>query len=199
VIFDLVLVKDSVPVPSTDRKDTAMRTIRPVLVVLTALAAVLALAMPARAAVTEPLGRVESNLFQLGQPNLGFVHNAIQGEQLTSGVVDDEILRGADRITKVFGALRVQVNSVQVQEWDGASWNVVAQTTAAVNSGTATSALSKTPLIKLCSDGEARYRIRAVVSVRWESGRLSTVTRFSSQFITLPNVVTEGEDCVVTA
>jgi hypothetical protein len=161
-----------------------------------ALGLTVLLAGTAAAAVTTQLGRQEVEVFHFENPNLGWAHNVVQGEEVTSGVADDEILRGADRITKIAHVRRVQVDRVTLQQRVGSVWQNVIATTAAVNSGTGSGALSKTPFVKLCASGEQRYRVRADLSARWEDNFVSRFTRFSGEFTTLPNVRTLGSACL---
>jgi hypothetical protein len=169
------------------------RPLRVLLTVGLAAGLLLALAAPAPAAVLIAHGRAESDIFQFGSPAWGIAHNAIQAEELTSGVPNDSILRGADRQTKVFQVLRVQVDSVALQAFDAGVWVTVIANTVPVNSGTASSALSKTPFIATC-DNQPRdqfYRVQAQLSQRWaNTGRLTRVVRFSHVFQHLRNAVT---------
>lgn len=169
--------------------------IRAALLVVLTLGLTVALAIPASAAVLRIHGRVVSDIFQFGSPAWGIARNAIQGEELTSGLPsnNDAILRGADRQTKVSQVLRVQVDTLALQALDGATWVTVSQIPAPVNSGTATSALAKTPFVASCNDTPAdqRYRVRAQLSQRWaNTGRLTRVLRFSSEFTWERNPVT---------
>jgi hypothetical protein len=172
---------------------------RPRIVLPTAVLALgltVLLAGTAAAAVTIQLGRQEVEVFHFENPNLGWAHNVVQGELVTSGVADDEILRGADRITKISNVVRVQVDKVTLQQFRDGAWRNVISTSAVVNSGTGPGALSKSPFVKLCANGEQRYRVVANLSARWTDGFLSRFARTSSEFTTLPNVQTLGSACL---
>ena len=169
------------------------------LLTLATLGLVVALAGTASAAVTTYLGRAEVEVYHFEHPALGWAHNVVQGEQVTSGVPNDEILRGADRITKISNVSRVQVDRVRLQQFRSGAWQtVITSATTPVNSGTSSGALAKTPFVKLCADGEQLYRVVADLSARWTDGYLSKFTRTSSQFTTLPNVRTLGSECLET-
>lgn len=133
---------------------------------------------------------IDDNHF--GNPQLGRVRTAIQGEEVTEGT---DRLRGATRISKLASpdgrvrALRVQVNRVALQQLLDGTWTDVVIQFTPVNSGTGPSALSKTPFAPLCAGGLARYRVRAVLSVRWTDNFLSVFARNSNQFFRRPNEV----------
>jgi hypothetical protein len=167
---------------------------------LLALAFVLTLAVPVGAQTPTVIvrGRVVIDDYHFGNPNLGVVRTAIQGEELLEGT---DRLRGAVRLSKrpspdgVVRAVRVQVNSVALQQLISGSWVNVRVNNTPVNSGTASSALSKTPTADLCPGGTIRrYRTRAVLSVRWSDNFLSVFARNSAQYFTRANVVT-GVGC----
>jgi hypothetical protein len=168
------------------------------LLTLATLGLVVALAGTASAAVTIQLGRAEVEVYHFENPALGHAHNVVQGELVTSGLEDDEILRGADRLSKISNVVRVQVDRVTLQQFRNGAWGNVIATSAAVNSGTGPGALSKTPFVKLCADGEQRYRVLSNLSARWTDGYLSRFVRTSSEFTTLPNVRTLGSACLET-
>jgi hypothetical protein len=166
------------------------------LLTLATLGLVVALAGTASAAVTTYLGRAEVEVYHFENPAFGWAHNVVQGEQVTSGLENDEILRGADRITKISKVIRVQVDQVRLQQFRNGVWSNVILSDAPVNSGTGSGALSKTPFVKLCADGEQLYRVEASLSARWTDGYLSKFVRTSSEFTTLPNVQTLGSACL---
>jgi hypothetical protein len=175
-----------------------MRKISTVLVLAVALA--LTLVVPAGAQTPSVIvrGRVVIDDYHFGNPNLGVVRTAIQGEELLEGT---DRLRGAVRISKrpspdgVIRAVRVQVNRVALQQLISGTWVNVRVNETDVNSGTALSALSKTPTADLCPGGTIRrYRTRATLSVRWTDNFLSVFTRNSAEFFTRANVVT-GVGC----
>lgn len=153
------------------------------------LAGVLTLtAAAAQAVLPGQVGRVDRQVFQLGNPALGETHVAVAGELVnTDNDPDADGLRGAVRHTKVRHALRVQTQA-RLHVLLGGAWTHVAAGPV-VNSGTSSNALSKTPVIANCdvlTDPAVRtYRVVSINSVRWaNTGRLSNfnvpTTRFQA-------------------
>lgn len=155
------------------------------------LAGVLALTATAAQAVSPgQVGRVDRTAYQLGNPALGAVHVAVAGELVnTDADADADALRGAVRHSKLLFALRVQTQA-DLQRIIGGAWHRVVLGPV-VNSGTASSALSKTPLVQFCdvvptppTQTERTYRVVSRNSVRWSNtGRLSNFNVPTTRFV----------------
>jgi hypothetical protein len=155
------------------------------------LAGVLTLtATAAQAVLPGQVGRVDRTAYQLGNPALGAVHVAVAGELVnTDADADADALRGAVRISKLLFALRVQTQA-ELHRIEGGAWHFVARGPV-VNSGTASNALSKTPLIQFCdvvptppTQTERTYRVVSRNSVRWSNtGRLSNFNVPTLRFV----------------
>ena len=156
---------------------------RPIIAALVALLAVLLAATPALAVFTvHQEARTERRSFQLGDPFLGEVHD-VQAlnfyEDQNDSDSRDDFVRAGDRFTKIFAALRIQIDFVRLQiRCDNGTW-LTMRSAGLVNSGTARQVVANTPAMNLDESATADefddlYRVQAGKSVRWaNTGRLS--------------------------
>ena len=168
------------------------------LVVPVAIIMAVVMALPAGAQTFTAHGRRTITDNHFGNPQLGVVTTTLQGEEVLEGA---DRLRGAVRISKrpspdgVVRAVRVQVDRVALQQLIAGVWVNVRVNNTPVNSGTLSSALSKTEFAEYCPGGTIRrYRVRAALSVRWTDNFLSRFSRNSFQFFRPANEVT-GAGC----
>jgi hypothetical protein len=171
---------------------------RAAIIITLAIGLAVSLAPSASAQTVTQFGRRTITDNHFGNPQLGVVSTTLAGEEALEGV---DRLRGATRIRKrpspdgQIRAARVQVDRVALQILINGDWTDVAASSGPVNSGTLSSALSKTPFAEYCPGGTIRrYRVHANLSVRWTDNFLSRFARDSAQFFRPANEVT-GVGC----
>jgi uncharacterized repeat protein (TIGR01451 family) len=154
---------------------------RLVVPVLLALAASLALAIPANAATfIQALGHKDTYFNHFGDPAKGRVHAYAEGQEFDTG------LRGKSAMIEVRKVRRVAIYDVELQVLHNGVFVPVAHNPSDVNSSDAQPAVVRqwTPLVPWCATSTlARtYRVRSLDGIRWDDGTFSSRTHYSRWF-----------------
>lgn len=163
------------------------------IIVLAALAATVALAVPARAVppnpnhvASVPLGRVVATFNHGGNPATGQVTCSAQGNRIdTNNNNQADALRGRAACLETNLVIRLRIHDVTLEAFVGGAWWTVARDdNDVVSSAEPAHAINYTPVPGFCPFNTTMltYRVINRAGIRWSDGQATNVTVASNPF-----------------